>query len=156
MGITQHARAVATIQMLMNLLLARGNIGKPGADRARAHSNAGRPHHGIHERPAAAFLDALGAEFGFAPPREPGHDVVGAIEAMRTGRARVLPCDGGNPAAATPDAARTAEALRRSELTAHVSTKLNRSHLVHGREALILPCLGRSEIDLQAGGLRRR
>ena len=155
MGITQHARAVATIQMLMNLLLARGNIGKPGAGPCpvRGHSNVqGDRTMGIHERPAAAFLDALGAEFGFAPPREPGHDVVGAIEAMRTGRARVLFAMGGNFAAATPDAVRTAAALRRCDLTVHVSTKLNRSHLVHGREALILPCLGRSEIDLQAGG----
>jgi len=155
MGITQHRRSVATIQMLMNLLLARGNIGKPGAGPCpvRGHSNVqGDRTMGIHERPAAAFLDALGAEFGFAPPREPGLDVVGAISAMEAGRARVLFAMGGNFAAATPDAARTAAALRRCALTVQVSTKLNRSHLVHGREALILPCLGRTEVDLQASG----
>ena len=155
MGITQHRRSVATIQMLMNLLLARGNIGKPGAGPCpvRGHSNVqGDRTMGIHERPPAAFLDALGAEFGFAPPREPGYDVVGAIEAMLAGRARALFAMGGNFAAATPDAARTAQALRACTLTAHVSTKLNRSHLVHGREALILPCLGRSEIDVQRAG----
>ncbi len=155
MGITQHRRSVATIQMLMNLLLARGNIGKPGAGPCpvRGHSNVqGDRTMGIHEKPAAAFLDRLGAEFGFEPPRADGYDVVGSIEAMQSGRARVLFAMGGNFAAATPDTGRTAQALRRCDLTVHVSTKLNRSHLVHGRDALILPCLGRSEIDLQAGG----
>ena len=155
MGITQHRRSVATIQMLMNLLLLRGNIGKPGAGPCpvRGHSNVqGDRTMGIDEKPSAAFLDRLGAEFGFDPPRRPGFDVVAAIDAMAKGEARVFFAMGGNFAAATPDTARTAEALRRCALTVQVSTKLNRSHLVHGREALILPCLGRSEFDAQAEG----
>jgi molybdopterin-dependent oxidoreductase alpha subunit len=155
MGLTQHRRAVATIQMLMNLLLLRGNIGRPGAGPCpvRGHSNVqGDRTMGIHEKPDPRFLDRLGAEFGFAPPRADGHDVVGAIGAMLAGTAKVFFAMGGNFAMASPDTARTHAALRHCALTAHVSTKLNRSHLVHGREALILPCLGRSEIDLQAGG----
>jgi molybdopterin-dependent oxidoreductase alpha subunit len=155
MGITQHRDAVATIQMLVNLLLVGGNIGKHGAGACpvRGHSNVqGDRTMGIYEKPAPAFLDRLGAEFGFAPPRHPGHDVVGAIGAMARGECRVLFAMGGNFAAATPDTGFTAQALRRCALTAHVSTKLNRSHLVHGRQALILPCLGRTEIDLQAAG----
>ena len=155
MGITQHPRSVATIQMLANLLLLRGNIGKPGAGPCpvRGHSNVqGDRTMGIHEQPSPAFLDRLGATFDFAPPREHGYDTIAAIEAMRDGRARVFFAMGGNFAAATPDTAHTHEALRRCSLTVHVSTKLNRSHLVHGRRALILPCLGRTEIDLQATG----
>ncbi len=155
MGLTQQPHAVATIQLLMDLLLVRGNIGRPGAGPCpvRGHSNVqGDRTMGIHEKPAPAFLDRLGAEFGFAPPRRDGHDVVGAIAAMASGECKVLFAMGGNFAAATPDTARTAAALRRCAMTVHVSTKLNRSHLVHGRTALILPCLGRTEIDLQAGG----
>ena len=102
--------------------------------------------------PRAAFLDRLGQVFNFQPPRAHGYDTIGAIEAMHDGRAEVFFAMGGNFAAATPDSARVHEALRRCELTVHVSTKLNRSHLVHGRQALILPCLGRTEIDLQADG----
>ena len=155
MGITQHTRSVATIQMLLNLLLLRGNIGKPGAGPCpvRGHSNVqGDRTMGVYEKPAAAFLDRLRDEFGFEPPRDPGHDVVGAIGAMECGEIDVFVALGGNFAAATPDSARTQAALRRCALTAQVSTKLNRSHLVHGRAALILPCLGRTEIDLQAEG----
>jgi molybdopterin-dependent oxidoreductase alpha subunit len=155
MGITQHKHAVATIQSLVNLLLLRGNIGKPGAGACpvRGHSNVqGDRTMGIYEQPSAAFLDRLGAAFDFSPPRAPGHDVVGAISAMERGDCRVFFAMGGNFAAATPDTARTARALRRCELTVHVATKLNRSHLVHGRQALILPCLGRTEIDLQDSG----
>jgi molybdopterin-dependent oxidoreductase alpha subunit len=155
MGITQHRRSVATIQMLMNVLLLRGNVGKPGAGPCpvRGHSNVqGDRTMGIYEKPSSAFLDRLGAEFGFAPPRANGFDVVAAIDAMAKGEARVFFAMGGNFAAATPDTHHTAAALRRCELTAQVSTKLNRSHLVHGREALILPCLGRSEFDEQADG----
>jgi len=155
MGITQHRRSVATIQMLMNLLLLRGNIGKPGAGPCpvRGHSNVqGDRTMGIHERPGAEFLDRLESEFAFAPPRAPGLDVVDTIAAMRSGRVRVFVAMGGNFAVATPDTAVTVEALRRCALTVQVSTKLNRSHLVHGAAALILPCLGRSEIDLQASG----
>jgi molybdopterin-dependent oxidoreductase alpha subunit len=155
MGITQHRRSVATIQMLMNLLLLRGNVGKPGAGPCpvRGHSNVqGDRTMGIYEKPSARFLDRLGATFGFEPPREHGFDVVGSIEAMLDGRATVFFAMGGNFAAATPDTPRTWQALRNCALTANVTTKLNRSHLVHGREALILPCLGRSEIDVQACG----
>ncbi|KFN50456.1 FdhF/YdeP family oxidoreductase [Arenimonas composti] len=155
MGITQHRHAVGTIQMLVNLLLARGNLGRPGAGACpvRGHSNVqGDRTMGINERPPPAFLDALAAEFGFEPPRRDGHDVVGAIAAMAAGECRVFFALGGNFAAASPDTALTARALRQCALTVHVSTKLNRSHLVHGRRALILPCLGRTEIDLQAGG----
>ncbi|MGH8029298.1 MAG: FdhF/YdeP family oxidoreductase [Arenimonas sp.] len=155
MGITQHRRSVATIQMLMGLLLLRGNVGKPGAGPCpvRGHSNVqGDRTMGIHEKPEPAFLDRIATEFGFAPPRAHGMDVVAAIEAMHAGTATVFFAMGGNFAMASPDTALTHAALRRCALTAHVSTKLNRSHLVHGREALILPCLGRSEVDLQAHG----
>ena len=154
MGITQHKHAVATIQMLMNVLLLKGNIGKPGAGACpvRGHSNVqGDRTMGIWERPPAAFLDRLAAEFHFEPPREDGYDVVGAIAAMEDGRARVFVGMGGNFANASPDTTRAHAALRACELTVHVSTKLNRSHIVHGRDALILPCLGRTEIDIQDG-----
>jgi molybdopterin-dependent oxidoreductase alpha subunit len=107
---------------------------------------------GIYEKPSEHFLDRLGAEFGFAPPRAHGFDTLDAIRAMHEGRGKVFFALGGNFAAATPDTALTQAALRNCELTVHVSTKLNRSHLVHGRHALILPCLGRTEIDLQASG----
>ena len=154
MGITQHRRSVATIQMLVDLMLLRGHIGRPGAGicPVRGHSNVqGDRTMGIHEKPGAAFLDRLGDVFGFAPPRAPGVDTIGAIEAMRDGRGKVFFAMGGNFAAATPDTAATHAALRNCALTVHVATKLNRSHLVHGRDALILPCLGRTEIDLQGG-----
>ena len=157
MGITQHRRGVATIQTLVNLLLLRGDIGKPGAGPCpvRGHSNVqGDRTMGIYEKPAPAFLDRLAAEFAFEPPRADGHDTVAAIEAMRDGRAQVFFAMGGNFAAATPDTALVHAALRRCALTVQVSTKLNRSHVVHGREALILPCLGRTEIDVQATGLQ--
>ena len=157
MGITQHTRSVATIQMLLNLLLLRGNIGRIGAGPCpvRGHSNVqGDRTMGIYEKPSAAFLDKLQATYGFEPPRREGHDVVGAIGAMARGEIDVLFALGGNFAAATPDTALTHAALRRCRLTAHVSTKLNRSHLVHGEQALILPCLGRTEIDRQAGGVQ--
>ena len=155
MGITQHKHSVATIQMIANLLLLRGNLGRPGAGACpvRGHSNVqGDRTMMIYEKPDAAFLDRLGTVFDFSPPREHGFDTIGAIEAMRDGRARTFFGMGGNFATATPDTAATHEALRRCDLTVHVTTKLNRSHLVHGREALILPCLGRTEIDMQDTG----
>ena len=155
MGITQHRDAVATIQMLGNLLLLRGNVGRPGAGPCpvRGHSNVqGDRTMGIWEKPPAALLDRLGEVFDFTPPRTPGWDVVDAIRAMREGKGRVFFALGGNFAAATPDTHETWKALRQCDLTVHVATKLNRSHIVHGREALILPCLGRTEIDLQATG----
>lgn len=155
MGITQHKHSVATIQMLCNLLLMRGNIGRPGAGACpvRGHSNVqGDRTMGIYEQPSAAFLDRLQQVFGFDPPRAPGHDTVGAIQAMLDGRCTAFFGLGGNFATATPDTEATHRALRGCELTVHVTTKLNRSHLVHGREAYILPCLGRTEIDLQDNG----
>ncbi len=155
MGLTQHKHAVATIQDVVNLLLLRGAIGKPGAGACpvRGHSNVqGDRTMGIYEKPAPAFLDALGREFGFEPPRRHGLDTVAAIGAMLRGEAKVFFAMGGNFLSAAPDTARTAEALGRCRLTAHVSTKLNRSHLVAGRRALILPCLGRTEVDRQASG----
>jgi molybdopterin-dependent oxidoreductase alpha subunit len=155
MGITQHRRSVATIQMLLNTLLLRGNIGKPGAGPCpvRGHSNVqGDRTMGIYEQPSNAFLDQLGAAFGFEPPRKFGYDTIAAIEAMADGRAKAFFAMGGNFAVATPDTPRTQDALRRCDLTVHVSTKLNRSHLVHGRDALILPCLGRTELDVQDCG----
>ena len=155
MGITQHRRSVATIQTLVNLMLLRGHIGRPGAGicPVRGHSNVqGDRTMGIHEQPSPAFLDRLQQVFGFEPPRKHGVDVIGAIEAMRDGKASVFFAMGGNFATATPDTEATHAALRTCALTVHVATKLNRSHLVHGRDALILPCLGRTEIDRQAAG----
>ncbi len=155
MGVTQHKNAVATIQQIVNFLLLRGNIGRPGAGPCpvRGHSNVqGDRTMGIWERPKKDFLDRLAAEFRFEPPRAHGLDVVDSIRAMHAGRAKVFFAMGGNFLSATSDTEFTAEALRRCALTAHVSIKLNRSHLVTGRTALILPCLGRTEIDRQAGG----
>ncbi|MET0519676.1 MAG: FdhF/YdeP family oxidoreductase [Burkholderiaceae bacterium] len=155
MGITQHQHSVATIQMIVNLLLMRGNLGREGAGACpvRGHSNVqGDRTVGINEKPVAAFLDKLGEVFGFEPPREHGYDVVGAIEAMLAGKGKVFFALGGNFAAATPDTLATFRALRNCELTVHVTTKFNRSHIVHGRQALVLPCLGRTEIDVQASG----
>jgi molybdopterin-dependent oxidoreductase alpha subunit len=119
----------------------------------RGHSNVqGDRTMGIDEKPSAAFLDRLGAAFGFEPPRAPGLDAVGAIQAMLDGRAQVFIGMGGNFAAAAPDTEATQRALSQCALTVHVSTKFNRSHVVHGRQALVLPCLGRTELDRQAGG----
>lgn len=155
MGLTQHRNAVANIQEIVNLMLLRGQVGKPGAGLCpvRGHSNVqGDRTMGIWERPTAAFLDRLGAEFDFEPPRNHGFDTVRAIHAMHEGQGRVFFALGGNFLSATPDTDFTAEALRRCRLTAHVSTKLNRSHLITGERALILPCLGRTEIDVQQTG----
>jgi molybdopterin-dependent oxidoreductase alpha subunit len=155
MGLTQHRNSVPTIREVVNFLLLRGNIGRPGAGvcPVRGHSNVqGDRTMGIFEKPPAAFLDALQAEFGFAPPRAHGYDVVDAIRAMRDGRAKVFMAVGGNFVSATPDTEATEAALRNTALTVQVSTKLNRSHAVTGRRALILPTLGRTEADVQAGG----
>ncbi|RSS44188.1 hypothetical protein EF912_29270, partial [Streptomyces sp. WAC07061] len=136
MGLTQHKHSVATIREVVNLLLLRGNIGRPGAGvcPVRGHSNVqGDRTMGIFERPAPAFLDALDEEFGITSPRTHGYDVVRSIEALRDGRAKVLFAMGGNFVAATPDTDVTEAAIRRASLTVHVSTKLNRSHAVTGR-----------------------
>ncbi|WP_231123527.1 FdhF/YdeP family oxidoreductase [Nocardioides sambongensis] len=158
MGITQHRNAVATVKEIANVAFLQGNIGKPGAGLCpvRGHSNVqGDRTMGIWERSPDHFLDALAAEFGIAPPREHGLDTVAAITALHKGEAKVFVGMGGNFVAAAPDTAVTEEAFRAAELTVHVSTKLNRSHVVHGREALILPALGRSERDLTGGRLQR-
>lgn len=155
MGLTQHKNAVANIQEIVNLMLLRGQIGRPGAGLCpvRGHSNVqGDRTVGIWERPPAAFLDRLGHEFNFEPPRNHGFDTVKAIHAMHDRQAKVFFALGGNFLSATPDTNFTGEALRRCRLTAHVSTKLNRSHLITGERALILPCLGRTEIDMQSAG----
>ena len=152
MGLTQHKNAVASIQGLVNLVLMRGAIGKPGAGLCpvRGHSNVqGDRTMGIWRWLSRDFAEALSREFSFAPPREQGLDVVGSIRAMAAGTVKVLVALGGNLLSAAPDTDLTADALRQCELTVQVSTKLNRSHLVIGREALILPCLGRTEIDPQ-------
>ncbi|MEU2541697.1 FdhF/YdeP family oxidoreductase [Streptomyces iakyrus] len=155
MGLTQHRHSVPTIRDVVNFLLLRGNIGRPGAGLCpvRGHSNVqGDRTMGIYEKPDAAFLDALGAEFGFEPPRPHGHDAVDTIRAMRDGRVRVFVALGGNFVSAAPDTELTERALRSCELTVQISTKLNRSHAVAGRQALILPCLGRTEADIRSAG----
>ncbi|MER5810575.1 FdhF/YdeP family oxidoreductase [Streptomyces sp. NPDC002033] len=155
MGLTQHKHAVATIREVVNLLLLRGDIGRPGAGvcPVRGHSNVqGDRTMGIFERPAPAFLDALDREFGITSPRAHGFDVVRAIQALRDGEAKVFFAMGGNFVGATPDTDVTEAAMRRASLTVHVSTKLNRSHAVTGRRALILPTLGRTDKDVQASG----
>jgi molybdopterin-dependent oxidoreductase alpha subunit len=155
MGLTQHKNSVPTIREVVNFLLLRGNVGRPGAGvcPVRGHSNVqGDRTMGINEKPPAWLLDRLGAEFSFTPPREHGYDVVESIEAMRAGRAKVFLALGGNFVSATPDTAVTAAALRSCRLTAQISTKLNKSHAITGQEALILPTLGRTERDVQAAG----
>lgn len=155
MGLTQHRNAVGTIQEIMNFLLLGGNIGRPGTGPCpvRGHSNVqGDRTMGIWERMNDEFMKRLGREFHFEPPRKHGHDTVETIKAMYRGQVRALIAMGGNFLAASPDTELTAKALQKCRLTAHVSIKLNRSHLVTGDIALILPCLGRSEIDRQATG----
>ncbi|WP_051063537.1 FdhF/YdeP family oxidoreductase [Nocardiopsis halophila] len=154
LGVTQQEHGVDTVREIVNLLLLRGNIGREGAGPCpiRGHSNVqGNRTCGIDHHPKEAFLDRLEEVCGLTAPRSPGLDTVRTLEALERGDVKVLIGMGGNFAMAVPDTARAAEALRRCELTVHVSTKLNRSHLVHGREALILPCLGRSERDVRAG-----
>ncbi len=155
MGLTQHHHAVATIGEATNLLFMRGMIGKPGAGvcPVRGHSNVqGDRTMGIWEKMPEKFLDALDNRFGITSPRKHGFDTVDAIRAMRDGRAKVFIGMGGNFVSATPDTGVTEAGLRSCALTVQISTKLNRSHLVHGRTALILPTLGRTDKDFQAGG----
>ncbi len=158
MGITQHRNAVATIKEITNVALAQGNIGKPGAGLCpvRGHSNVqGDRTMGIWEKVPDHFLDALRDEFGFEPPREHGFDSVNAVKALRDGEARIFMGMGGNFVSAISDTEVAEDAMRQADLTVHVSTKLNRSHVVTGREALILPVLGRSEQD-RTGGREQR
>jgi molybdopterin-dependent oxidoreductase alpha subunit len=155
MGLTQHKQAVATIREGVNLLLLRGMIGKPGAGvcPVRGHSNVqGDRTMGIWEKIPDRFLDALEREFGIVPPRHHGWDTVDALRAMKTGQGKAFFAVGGNFVSATPDTEGTEAALRACELTVQVSTKLNRSHAIPGRTALILPTLGRTERDQQHAG----
>ncbi|MEI7232787.1 FdhF/YdeP family oxidoreductase [Pectobacterium carotovorum] len=156
MGITQHKHSVATVREIVNLQLLFGQLGKPGAGLCpvRGHSNVqGNRTMGIDEKPTAAFLDRLAAHYGFTPPYAAGHNTVEALEAMLRDEIKVLIALGGNLAAAAPDSARTEEALSRCDLTVHISTKLNRSHLITGKvDALILPTLGRTDLDMQTSG----
>ena len=154
MGLTQHTHAVATIAELTNVLLLRGMIGKPGAGvcPVRGHSNVqGDRTMGIWEKVPESFLADLDSRFGITTPRHHGYDTVNAIRAMRDGRASVFVGMGGNFASATPDTEVTEAALRKCALTVQVSTKLNRSHVVHGATALILPTLGRTDRDVAHG-----
>lgn len=157
MGLTQHVNAVDTIKEVVNLLIAKGSIGKPGAGTCpvRGHSNVqGDRTMGIFEKPPVALLDRIEKNFGFNPPREHGFDVVDSIKAMHQGKVKVFFAMGGNFLSATPDTLYTADALRNTELTVQVSTKLNRSHLITGKEALILPCFGRTDKDYLNGELQ--
>jgi molybdopterin-dependent oxidoreductase alpha subunit len=157
LGITQQDHGVDSVREIVNVMLLRGNIGREGAGLCpiRGHSNVqGNRTCGIDHRPKEAFLERLAEVCGIDPPRDHGLGTVAAVEAMHRGEVKVFVGMGGNFAMAAPDTPYTAEALRTCELTVHVSTKLNRSHLVHGAKALILPCLGRSERDVQRGGLQ--
>src|ERR1700756_883324 len=155
MGIIQHVRGSANVQQIANLLLLRGNFGKPGAGicPVRGHSNVqGDRTMGIDEKPRPELLDQIEKVFGFSPPRAHGHTVVDAVQAMIDGRAKVFVGMGGNFVAAVPDRPLIEAAMRKLRLTVCVNTKLNRSHVVHGQQALILPCRARSDIDIQRAG----
>ena len=155
LGISQQEHGVDTVREIVNLLLLRGNIGRPGAGPCpiRGHSNVqGNRTQGIDHHPSDALLDRIAVACQITPPREHGLDVVGTLQAMHRGEVSVFVGMGGNFALSTPDTPYAFKALGNCELTVQVSTKLNRSHLLHGRQALILPCIARSEKDMQAGG----
>ncbi|EMH4162936.1 FdhF/YdeP family oxidoreductase [Pluralibacter gergoviae] len=155
MGITQHNKGTQNVRLIADLLLMRGNIGKPGAGICplRGHSNVqGNRTVGITEKPGAAFLQSLKEVFGFTPPSRHGHDAVQATRAMIDGSARALICLGGNFAVAMPDHQRGFPAMRNLDLSVHVGTKLNRTHLLVSKETFIFPCLGRTELDVQSTG----
>jgi molybdopterin-dependent oxidoreductase alpha subunit len=157
LGVTQHEHGVDTVREIVNVLLLRGNIGREGAGPSpvRGHSNVqGNRTCGIDHRPGTEFLERLATACRIDPPFAHGMDTVDTIKAMNEDRVKVFVGMGGNFVLAAPDTAYTAQGLRRCELTVHVSTKLNRSHLVHGKKALILPCLGRTEKDHQRQGLQ--
>jgi molybdopterin-dependent oxidoreductase alpha subunit len=157
MGLTQHRCGTGVVQQAANLLLLRGNFGRPGAGicPVRGHSNVqGDRTVGIDEKPSTELLGQIEKVFGFRPPQHHGHSVVDALQAMIDGRAKVFVALGGNFAAAIPDTEKVHAAMRRLRLTVGINTKLNRGNLVHGQDALILPCLARSDIDEQASGLQ--
>jgi len=155
MGITQHKHSVSTIQEIVNLQLLRGNIGKKGAGLCpvRGHSNVqGNRSMGINEKPSKSFIDSMSALVNAPLPVEKGHNFYHAINALLDKKSKVLICLGGNIAAAGPDTNQMYTALKNTSLNVQISTKLNRSHLLIGKDALILPCLGRTEIDIQKSG----
>src|ERR1700726_4299963 len=155
MGITQHRHGTGNVQQITNLLMLRGNIGRKGAGISplRGHSNVqGDRTVGITEIPDDALLNGLARVFGFEPPRNKGHNAVEAIEAIRDGRSKALVCLGGNLAVAMSDPQVTFKAMRNLNLAVHIATKLNRSHLLLAKQSFILPCLGRTETDIQAAG----
>ncbi|MEK6783149.1 MAG: FdhF/YdeP family oxidoreductase [Bacteroidota bacterium] len=155
MGLTQHVNAVDNIREIVNLLLLKGSIGKPGTGTCpvRGHSNVqGDRTMGIYEKPRREFLDSLKNIFDFEPPRQDGYDTVDSIKAMAEGKVKVFFAMGGNFLSATPDTEYTAQAMQKCDMIVQVSTKLNRNHLIHGKTSLILPCLGRTEIDAQESG----
>jgi molybdopterin-dependent oxidoreductase alpha subunit len=155
MGITQHRHGTGNVQQIANLLMLRGNIGRPGAGISplRGHSNVqGDRTVGITELPPQALLDGIKKVFGFDAPTHHGHDAVAAVRAIRDGRSKALVCLGGNLAVAMSDPDATYPAMRGLDLAVHIATKLNRSHLLIAKESIILPCLGRTEIDVQANG----
>ena len=155
MGITQHVTGTSNVQQIASLLLLRGNIGKPGAGICplRGHSNVqGDRTVGITEKPPAFMLENIEKTYGFVPPQQYGHDAVAAMQAIADGRSKALLCLGGNLAIALPDPARCQPAMRKLDLAVHLNTKLNRSHLLVGKESIILPVLGRTERDVQASG----
>ena len=157
MGLTQHKNAVDTIKEVVNLLISKGSIGKKGAGTCpvRGHSNVqGDRTMGIYEKPSPVFLENIEKSFGFKPPQEHGLDVVDCINAMHQNKAKVFIAMGGNFLSATPDTIYTGEALEKCNLTVQISTKLNRSHLITGKEAIILPCYGRSDQDMVNGQLQ--
>jgi molybdopterin-dependent oxidoreductase alpha subunit len=155
MGLTQHKNGVANVQTIANFNLMRGQIGRPGAGvcPVRGHSNVqGDRTMGIWEKMSDKFMQSLGKEFNFDPPAKHGVDTVHGLQAMHEGCVKVFVGLGGNFLSAGPDTEYAADAFRRSKLSVQISTKLNRNHLVTGEQALILPCLGRTERDVQAGG----
>jgi molybdopterin-dependent oxidoreductase alpha subunit len=155
MGVTQHNKGTANVRLIANLLLMRGNFGKPGAGICplRGHSNVqGNRTVGITEKPSASFLKNIEAVLGFKPPAQHGHDAVNAMQAMVDGKAKALICLGGNFAVALPDPEQSFPAMGKLDLSVHVGTKLNRSHLLVAKETYVFPCLGRTELDVQAGG----
>ena len=155
MGITQHVHGTENVQQIANLLLLRGNIGRRGAGICplRGHSNVqGDRTVGITEKPTDALNEGIRATYGFEPPTVHGHDAVAAVIAIREGRSRALVALGGNLAVAMPDTAETFAAMAKLDLAVHIATKLNRSHLILAKESFILPCLGRTELDVQATG----
>jgi len=155
MGVTQHNKGTANVRLIADLLLLRGNIGKPGAGICplRGHSNVqGNRTVGITEKPTAAFLSRIEEVFGFTPPTKHGHDAVMATQAMIAGKAKALICLGGNFAVAMPDHEQAFPALQKLDLSVHVGTKLNRTHLLVAKETWLFPCLGRTELDMQRTG----